>query len=78
MSFDDAFASIKPRKSRLEKDKEEATNAAAALREVNGNENDNKKEEQSLSVMKPKVVKKATDESVWGNVIKKRSRLEMD
>lgn len=77
MSFDDAFASIKPRKSRLEKDKEEATNAAA-LREVNDNENGNKKEEQSLSVMKPKVVKKATDESVWGNVIKKRSRLEMD
>lgn len=73
MSFDDAFASAKPRKSRLEQEKEIADLCKAKLQAAAVAEGDTR-----YARVAKKPAKAVADESVWGNVLKKRSRLEMD
>ena len=66
MSFDDAFAGVKKPMSRLEREKEQAREQEKA----------NAAELEIKQKAKPAAV--AIDSSIWGNVVKKRSRLEMD
>ena len=74
MSFDEAFGSVKPRKSRLEQEKERATLEAQRAKE----EAQKAADQPQVVQAAPKKVLASTEEPFWGNVIKKRSRLEIE
>ena len=72
-SFEEAFGSFKPRKSRLEREKEAATLAKAALEASQAPDC----VIQKSAVAKTEKVVQVNDD-FWGSVVKKRSRLEAD
>lgn len=78
MSFDDAFASAKPRKSRLEREKDLAELAKAKLQAEEGTTATASEENSRYTRVAKKSAKVVADDAIWGNVLKKRSRLEME
>ena len=75
VSFDEAFASAKPRKSRLEREKELAQLAKAKI-EADGVATASKYDR--VEKKKPLGNSQQADDAIWGNVLKKRSRLELE